>query len=130
MGDSEEDDESVAPIQPSVAASTSRAEGSERSGGAGGGGRYVPPPTIKDSSIEELRRYIRKVRLWDKVATSIKPELRGVHAYYALLENSDDQIQSIVEGIDPDSLEGSNGVDVIVKALENEIPPRNVYEKF
>ena len=129
MGDSGDEHESVAPIQPSVVASSSRAEASDRNGGAGGG-RYVPPPTIKDSSIEELRRYTRKVRLWSKVATSIKPELRGIHAYYALLENSDDQIQCIVEGIDPETLEQPNGVDLIVQALESEILPKNVYEKF
>ena len=73
-------------------------------GGNNERGRYVPPPTIKDSTIEELRRYVRRLRIWSKVATGIPANQRGLHAYFGFMEAGDDQTQSIVEGLGPEEL--------------------------
>ena len=60
-------------------------------GGGNERGRYFPPPTIKDSTIEELWRYVRRLRIWSKVATGTPANQRGLQAYYSILEAGDDQ---------------------------------------
>eukprot|EP00969_Alexandrium_andersonii_P371760 15480215-Alexandrium_andersonii.AAC.1 len=57
----EEDDEFAAP-----AYSTTPAGAAQETVPRGAQGRFVPPPTLKDASVEELRRYIRNVRTWHK----------------------------------------------------------------
>ena len=69
-------------------------------------GRYVPPPTIKDSTIEELRRYVRRLRIWSKVATGILANQRGLHAYYSTLEAGDDQSSEYCGGPVPGGARG------------------------
>eukprot|EP00959_Pyramimonas_sp_CCMP1952_P265821 5557996-Pyramimonas_sp.AAC.1 len=60
MGDDEDGEEVVAPVAREGASA----------------GRYVPPPAIEESTIEELRKYVRRLRIWSKVATGIPTHQR------------------------------------------------------
>ena len=73
------DDDDDVVVAPAADAGSDVASQAAREPGTDAGGRFVPPQTIKDSSIEEPRKYIQRVRVWAKVSSTVPPNLRGVH---------------------------------------------------